>query len=168
MKKNKIFIFTIYFLFHSSYLFSDEIYLNCSSINKTNKNGIIEYIDQDEFIIDLDNKKLFWVKSFELKKLENGSIKQTRDPIFFTYFQDAKGLPVLFEREFEDYLQFVNVHIDGKIFSFKEFMNYDALKGKNLETLYSFSIYKNLKKISKVIFDTKTGKPFPQINYECK
>ena len=163
-------VITLFLLFFSTNLFAEEIKLSCkakhSSKDLVLEEGVKEIIFEEDFLLDLSNKRLFWLSIKQNWVLNNGTKKEVHKPLVYNDLTPFNLIQYEESTSGKYFLSFGNVYINGEKYSLQQFYNLETVKIpiKKIE-IYNYSVNKTTLNIMKQV-RTKDF-TLPAINFNC-
>jgi len=165
----RIFI-TLLLLFFSTNLLAEEIKLSCkakhSSKDLVLEKGVKEIIFEEEFFLDISNKKLFWLSVKQNWVLNDGTKKEFHKPLVYNELTPFNLIQYTESHSRKNHLAFGNVYINDDTFSYEQFINFETIKIP-IKTITIINYHVDITTLN--IMKTIMTKDFnsPAINFNC-
>ena len=163
-------VITLLLLFFCTNLFAEEIKLSCKAKHNSKDvvlaEGVKEIIFEEDFFLDISNKKLFLLSVKQNWVLNDGTKKEVHKPIVYNELTTFNLIQYAESLSEKNNLSFGNVSINDDKYSLEQFMNLKTTKTPiKTITIINYLVDRTTLNIKKLL--TTQDFTFPAINFNC-
>ena len=166
----KKFIIILGIIFFSNIVQAEEIHLECKGIHTANEfklgENIKEIIYEESLVLNIKDKKLFWLTIKQHNILNNGTTIEAHKPLVFNELTPSNLIQFYDENQYS--INFANAYLNNKLYSMKQFLKLDLSSMPSSTELATFfyAIDKQTFDIDKQLQTENAS--LPMINFKCK